>query len=279
MLAAAAAFSMMAVCMKVIGRTLPVWEMLVLRALFALTVLAPAIVRAGPKVLATTRPGAHLLRNVIGMSAVVSFYYALAHLELALVTTLSFTRTLFVILLAVAFLGERVRWRRTVATLAGFAGVVVCVQPGSTAFDPWTLVALTGALGTAGVSTAIKRLTTTESPLTIVALSYVIMGSLAAIPAALDWHAPNVQEVALVAFMGLLSAAGQSCMVRGLRDGEATAVAPFDYSRLIYSAALGYLLFAEVPSAATWAGGAIIISSTLYIAVREARLRTTDGST
>ena len=264
--------------MKVVGRTLPVWEMLVLRAGFALAVLTPALWRAGPRILSTRRPGAHLVRNLVGMAAVVSFYFALQHLELALVTTLSFTRTLFVILLAVLFLNERIRWRRTLATLVGFLGVLVCLEPGSGTFDPWTLVALAGALGTAGVATTIKRLTTTEKPLTIVALSYLMMGSLAAVPAALDWHRPGVEEIALVAFMGLLSAAGQSCMVRGLRDGEATAVAPFEYSRLLYAAVLGYLLFAEVPAASTWLGGGIIIASTLYIAVREARLRTTQGA-
>ena len=101
-------------------------------------------------------------------------------LPAALVTTLSFSRTLFVIVLAALFLGERVRWRRTTATLVGFGGVLICLDPGAGAFDPWTLVALLGAFATAGVATSIKRLTETESPLTIVVLSYLIMGSLAA---------------------------------------------------------------------------------------------------
>lgn len=272
-LGAGAAFSGMAVCLKIAGTTLSVWQVLVLRAVFALVVLSPAIVGARANLLVTRRPRTHLLRNVLGMGGVICFYYALAHLDIALVTTLSFTRTLFVIVLAVLFLGERVRWRRTAATLVGFLGVVICVAPDGSGFDPWTLVPLLAALCAGGVSTTIKRLTSTESPLTIVVYSYLIMGGLALAPAAFTWTTPSLEALGVVALMGLFSAIGQSCMVHGLRAGEATAVAPFDYSRLIYAALFGYLLFGEVPAGQTWAGSAVIIASTLYIAVREARLR------
>lgn len=272
-LLASLAFSLMAVCIRLVGERLGVWEIVALRTVVALALLAPAAVRAGPGVLRTERPGAHLLRALLGMCGLVSIFFALTHLQLALAITLGFTRVLFVIVLAVLFLGERIRWRRTLATLAGFGGVLVCVWPDSGGFDPWTLAALSGALFAASVSTMIKRLTRTEAPLTIMLWTYIVMGTAAIAPAWWTWRTPTAMDLALIALMGLVSAIGQSAMVLGLRAGEVTAVTPFEYSRLIYSVALGFALFAEIPSANTWAGAAIIVASTLYIALREARLQ------
>lgn len=271
-LSASLAFSAMAVALKVIGRTMSVWEVLVLRTAFALLFVLPVAVRAGPVILRTRRPGLHLVRSLFGMGGLVCFFFAVRHLDLALATTLGFTRVLFMLVLAVLLLGETVRWRRTLATLVGFLGVVVCVRPGATDFDPWTLAALGSALFAAGVTTSVKRLTSTESPLTIVLYTYLVMGTIALIPAALVWRTPNLEELAVIAAMGLFSAWGQSSMVRGLRVGEATAIAPFEYSRLLYAALLGFLIFGEIPDLEMWLGAVLIAGSTLYIAVREARL-------
>ncbi len=270
---ASLAFSAMGVCMKVLGQTLDVWVMVVLRTLVALAVIAPMAIRAGPRALTTRHLPVHLLRSFLGMGGLVSFYLAVTHLELALATALFFTRVLFMIVLAALFLGEIVRWRRTAATLLGFAGVLVCVAPGESGFEPWTIAPLIGACFAAGVSTTVKRLTRTEAPITIMLWTYLLMGSMALVPALLAWRTPTAVEIALVVAMGICSALGQGAMVLGLRAGEATAVAPFEYSRLLYATLFGFLFFAELPGTRTWVGVAIIAGSTLYIAYREARLR------
>ena len=270
-LAAALGFSGMTVCLKLLSKTMPVWEMVVLRAAFSILVISPALVRTGPTVLRTRRLKTHLFRSLLGMGGLVGMYIALAHLDLALVTTLGFTRTLFVIILAVLFLGEVIRWRRTAATIVGFAGIIVCVQPGDS-FDPWTLAGLGAALFAAGVMTLVKRLTSTESPLTILLWTYLLMGGIALLPALFVWRTPTVPELLIIALMGVFSTWGQTCMVHGLRAGEATAVAPFEYTRLLYAALLGFLIFGETPNSSTWYGGILIIGSTLYIALREHRL-------
>lgn len=273
MLLAGVGFTGMAVCIKLAGQTLPVFELVVLRALFALLVISPAIWKAPRGYFATSRPGAHLLRCIFGMCGVVTMMLALTHLDLALATTLGFTRTLFMIILAVLFLNEIVRWRRTVATLVGFLGVIVCVQPGAGGFDPWTLVGVIAALFSAGVTTMIKRLTSTEPPLRILVWSYVVMSLMALGPTIYYWKTPNLVELGYIAALGVFSVWGQSCMVNSLRVGEATAVAPFEYSRLLFAALIGFFVFAEVPADSTWMGMALIVTSTLYIAIREARLR------
>lgn len=272
MLLAGVGFTGMTVCIKLAGRTMPVFEIVVLRAVFALLVLTPAIVRAKPGFFATRRPGAHVLRSFFGICGVTTMMLSVIHLDLALATTLGFTRTLFMIVLAVVFLGEVVRWRRSAATLVGFMGVVVCVQPSASGIDPWAIVGIIAALFAAGVTTMIKRLTSTEPPLRILVWSYILIALMALGPALLVWKAPTLEELLFIALMGVFSAWGQSAMVSSLRVGEATAVAPFEYSRLIFAAGIGFVLFAEVPSLSTWLGTSLIVSSTLYIAVREARL-------
>lgn len=262
----------MTVCIKVSARTMPIFEIVFLRAIFAMLVISPAILRSPSGFFRTERAGAHVLRSLIGICGIATMMLSLAHLDLTLATTLGFTRTLFMILLAVLFLGEVVRWRRTMATCIGFLGVVLCVQPGATGLDPWTIVGVVAALFAAGVTTMIKRLTSTEPPLRILVWSYLIIGFIAAIPTAVIWKTPTFGELGVVALMGLFSAWGQSCMVNSLRVGEATAVAPFEYSRLLFAAAIGMLFFAELPSLQTLLGAALIVGSTLYIAVREARL-------
>jgi drug/metabolite transporter (DMT)-like permease len=275
MLLAGVGFTGMTVSIKLAGATMPVFELIVLRAVVALAVISPLIWRAEQGYFRTTRPGAHLLRSFFGICGVTTMVLSLTHLDLALATTLGFTRTLFMIVLAVMFLGEIVRWRRSAATLMGFMGVVICVQPGAGGFDPWTIVGVIAALFAAGVTTMIKRLTATEPPLRIMVWSYVIMTLMAAAPAMYSWQTPTGQELIYICGMGLFSAWGQSCMVNSLRVGEATAVAPFEYSRLIFAALIGYFLFAEVPSSSTWFGTSLIITSTLYIAWREAAIKRT----
>lgn len=272
MLLAGVGFTGMSVCIKVAARTMPIFEIVALRAVVALLVISPAIIRASKGFFRSNRPGAHVVRSLFGVCGITTMMLSLAHLDLTLATTLSFTRTLFMIALAAMFLGEVVRWRRTLATCVGFAGVVVCVQPGAPGFDPWTLVGAVAALFAAGVTTMIKRLTVTEPPLRILVWSYLIIGFIAAIPAALVWQSPTVDELVAIALMGLFSAWGQTCMVNSLRVGEATAVAPFEYSRLLFAAIVGMLFFAESPSHETLLGAVLIVGSTLYIAVREAQL-------
>ena len=262
----------MSVAVKYLSQTMSVWELLVLRAVFALTILSPALLRIGPRVLHTKRLGLHVLRSSFGLFGIVSMFFALKHLDLALVTTLGFARILFMIICAVLFLGEVIRWRRSLATVVGFVGVVVCMRPGAGDFDPWTFMALGTALMGAGVTTTIKRLTSTEGPMTITSYSYLMMGGVALVPALFVWHAPSPEELIAVVAMAAFSTMGQTCVVYALRAGEVTAVTPFEYSRLLWAVAFGYLLFAEVPAASTWMGGAIIVASTLYIALREARL-------
>ncbi len=270
-LLAALAFSCMQVAIKQAGRTLPVWEILVLRSAIALVFIFPAVKRAGFAGLRTRRPRTHIFRACLGFGGIATLVLSLKHLDLATVATLGFANTLFVIVFAWAFLGERILRNRTLATLAGFVGVVICVRPGTAGIDPWALMMLASSVFAAGVHTTIKSLTGTERPMTILFWSYIGVMTLAAIPCALTWTPPTPFDLLLVASMAACTALGQTCLVMALRAGEAVAVAPFGYTRILYAALFGFVLFGEIPAWTTFSGAVVIVAATLYLALRERR--------
>lgn len=270
-LLAALAFSGMQVAIKEAGQTLPVWQILVLRSLLALVFILPVIRRAGFSSLRTHRPKMHAFRALLGFGGISTLVISLQHLDLAIVATLGFANTLFIIVFAWAFLGERIRRDRSVATVVGFVGVVICLRPGPEGIDPWALVMLASAVFAASVHTAIKSLTATERPTTILFWSYVGILILSAVPCYFVWTPPSLFDLALVGAMAACTTLGQTCMVLSLRAGEAAAVAPFGYTRILYATLFGFLLFGEIPEWTTFAGAAVIIAATLYLAVRERR--------
>jgi drug/metabolite transporter (DMT)-like permease len=270
-LVAALMFSGMQVSIKQAGQNLPVWEILVLRSLIALCFILPAIQRQGFHTLRTSRPKTHLLRALLGFGGISTLILALKHLELGVVATLGFTNTLFVVLFAAIFLGEKIVRDRTIATAAGFIGVVICMRPGPEGFNEWTLVMLLSALFAAGVSTSVKSLTRTERPTSILFYSYVTIMLLALGPALYTWQPLTWVDAAVVGLMACFATAGQTCMVMSLRAGEAVAVAPFGYTRILYAMLLGFFIFGELPAWTTLLGAAVIVASTLYIAIRERR--------
>lgn len=270
-LLAALMFSGMQVSIKIAGQNLPVWEILVLRSIIALCFIIPAIYRIGFHTLRTSRPKTHLLRALLGFGGISTLVISLQHLELGVVATLGFTNTLFVVLFAAIFLGERILRDRTIATVVGFIGVVICMRPGPEGFNEWTLVMLLSALFAAGVSTSVKSLTRTERPTTILFYSYVTIMLLALGPALYTWQPLTLADAGTVALMACFATAGQTCMVMSLRAGEAVAIAPFGYTRILYAMLLGFFIFGELPAWTTLLGAAVIVASTLYIAIRERR--------
>ena len=239
------------------------------RVFFALMALLPFVWQGGPAIFKTRHPVIHLLRGLFGGTAMLCGFYALAHLPLATVTALGFTQPLFTIVLAVLLLSEPVRWRRWAATVVGFLGVVIMLRPGTAAFDPVLFAPLTMAFCIAVAVVLVKKLPPTESHTAMLVYFCLASFLLALVPAILHWRDPTWTEWALLAGVGVLGMISQACILRAYRAGEATFVAPFDYSKLLLATLVGYLFFAELPDAWTWSGAAVIILSTYYIVWRE----------
>lgn len=272
MLAGGAAFTVMGALMKYVSQDLPVTAVVFFRMLVALCLLLPWILRRRFEPVMTKRPGLHILRSTTGFLSLMCFVYSLSHLALADAVALSFTTPLWMILTAAVLLREISGPRRWLATAIGFGGVLVIVRPGL-APDPAMVAALAGAfLGSVSLA-LVKKLSCSESALTITFYFSFVGTILSAVPAVVFWVGPTPREYLFLIATGVFAVAGLMCAARAYTLAEATVVAPVDFSRIPLAAAIGYLLFDEAPDAWTLAGAAIIMASVLYVG-RRARLRT-----
>lgn len=268
------AFTGMGSIIKHVAADMPIFVFLFLRMTMTLVPFVPWIVRHGRAGMRTKRLGDHLVRGAVSTGGLLFWIYALTLLTLADVTAISFSKVLWVLVLAVLFLGERVGLRRGIATLVGFAGVLIMVRPGSH-FEPAMLLAVGGSMTAAVAMILIKRLSRTE-PTARIVIYYALTGmAYSAVPAALTWQTPTLTQLFWIAGAGGCAAMGQFCMARALSIGDTTLVAVYEYLKLPFATLAGLVLFAEFPGVWTFAGAAVIIASTWYITWREAQLKAT----
>jgi drug/metabolite transporter (DMT)-like permease len=261
----------MATVVKHLGNELPAMEILFFRSAIGFLFVLPLFARNPLEPFRTKRPGMHLLRGAVGAVGNACFFWTITHMLLADAMALQFSRPLFMIPLAVFLLGETVRLRRTAVAAVGFAGIMLYARPFTGGFEPDAFVGALGALAGGLVVICIKRLATTE-PTRVIMFYYALWNALfALIPAALFWVTPTLPQLALLTVVGILGIGGQSLITHGLTMGEATVLVPLDYSRIIYSAALGYLLFNEIPGPWSFAGMALIVACSLYLVLTEKR--------
>jgi len=239
----------------------------------SLIVAIPFMLRSPRQVLFVPRSTmpALFLRSLLATIGMILLLYSYEAMSMAEANALSFTRPLWVVLLAALFLRETIGPSRIAAVLMGFVGVVVIMRPwGADVAVGWPhIAALFSALCLAGTITGVKSLTNTLSASSILVWSS-IMGELLSLPFALaDWRWPGAGDLIPLFLIGLLSAANQVLFIKGMAVGEAAVLAPVDYARLVLSVIAGLLVFGEWPDAFTWIGAGVIVVSTLYITVRE----------
>ncbi|MEO8557876.1 MAG: DMT family transporter [Rhodospirillales bacterium] len=265
-------YTVVSALIKYLCQSLPFNEVAFFRCVLGLVIILPGLLRHRFAQMKSKRHLGHLWRAILGTVSMLVGFYVLTKLALADATAVGFTAPLFVIIIAAAVLREKIRWRRWSATAIGFIGVLIMMRPGSHGFDPVLLLALFGAFLTAAAVCVVKSLTGSENPSTMLVMMTVWGAVFLLIPAIVVWQEPSWTEWGLALAMGTMATLGQSCIIRAYTAGEATAVAPFDYLRLPFSVMVGFWLFAETPSIWTLVGALVIVSSTLYIARREAQL-------
>ncbi len=269
-LASAMLFTVMQVLVKILGGSVHPFEVAFFRALTGVLFIGPIILHSGLGGFRASRPGLMILRGMVGSTAMLCGFYAIANLPLADATSISFSRALFVVPLAILFLGEKIGPRRVIATLVGFIGVLIISWPSGT-LELGTMAALGNAVFVALAIIFVKILSRTDSTATLLFYSGVIGMAATAIPASLYWQWPNLQQFGLLLLMGGVGVLAHSCFIRAYAIGEASALAPLDYTRIIFATLAGFLIFATIPTWQTILGAVIIAGSSLYITLREAQ--------
>jgi drug/metabolite transporter (DMT)-like permease len=267
-LLAVALFSVMDALSKVLAAAYDPIEVVWGRYLVILGLLAPLVLRDRSS-LVTQRLGLQIARGVCTLGAALFFIAGLARLAIADATAIAFASPLLVTALSIPLLGERVGPRRWSAVAVGFLGVLIVIRPGSGAVGSVALLPLASAACWAISLVVTRRMRGRDRPLTTLLYSTVVGFALSSVALPFVWVAPSAAAWALMAAMALFSAVGQYLLIAGLARADASLLAPFSYSQMIWSTLIGLFVFATVPTAWTWCGASVIVGSGIYIAHRQ----------
>ena len=273
MLVAMAVFSAMDGVSKGLSVRLSPIEVSWARYLFNLLFLLPVCLRhGGLRLLATARPLPQLARGALLFGSGVLFITALRSLPLADAAAVGFVAPLMVTALSIPLLGERVERGRWLAVLAGFGGVLLVVRPGGTSFEAASLLPVASASCWAVALIITRRLAGTESPLTTLIYTGLTGLALSSLLLPAVWSSPSATDWLLLAAAGGLYALAQFLLLKAFLTADASVLAPFQYSQIVWSTAIGLLWFGTLPDPPTLAGALVIIASGLYVWRRERRL-------
>ena len=255
----------MATVVKFLGDRFSSFELMFFRSILGFLFVLPLFARDPMEPFRTRRQGMHFIRGLTSTFGNGCFFWTITHMMLADSMALQFSRPLFMIPLALFFLSEKVSADRIWVALVGFLGILIYARPFTQGFDSNALVGATGALMGGLVVVSIKRLSSTE-PTKVIMFYYAFC---ALIPSIFTWVWPNVQEFVLLCLLAFLGMAGQSLVTKGVTMGDATALAPLDYSRILYSAIIGFVLFGELPGLWSFVGMALILAASIYLVLSE----------
>ncbi len=270
---AAILFVTMHTIVKGMAGELHPFEVAFFRAFLGIFVLGPVAIRDRGASLRTTKIKLHALRGVLNAGAMLTFFYGLSITPLAQVTALGFSAPLFATVLAAIFLGEVVRIRRWTAIVIGFIGTLIILRPGviEVGIGPILIIASSAIWSVALM--VIKVMTRTESSVTISLYASIFLSPIVLAAAVPFWEWPTLEQFGRMFALATCGTIAQTLMNQSLKISDISIVLPVDFTKLIWAALLGFLVFGEIPDLYTWIGGFLIFASTTYIAIRESRLK------
>lgn len=257
-----ALFIFVGVMVRELSQTIDIFQILLFRQLVFVTLLTPSIIRNIDAMLHPKMVSMHVWRVTGAFIALYFSFLTVSNIPFADATALGFLKVLFVAVISRLFLKENVGWARMTTILVGFAGVMLVVQPTLESESMlYVGTGLVAALGAAIAVICVRKMANIESKVVVLAYQAIFVGAVALIPAIIEWQRPTWSELALLVLVGLISSIGQWFGVTAYKWGEANVVSNVEYSQMIYSMTLGYLLFAELPNTLALIGATVILLS------------------
>ena len=254
--------------------TYPVTEVVFFRCWFA---LLPGVVliaaNGGIGALRTRRPFAHVSRAAVQFLSMIAIFTAFKLMPLADAVAITFANPLFLTVLSIPLLGEKVGLHRWGAVLVGFAGVMIMVQPGPGVLESGALFALANAFLGAAITISLRRMSLTETSTALVVWQLATTAILSTLLLPLGWITPTPWDAAVLALIGLGSGVGQYLWTQAFRFAPAAVAAPFSYTAMIWAMLLGFAIWGDVPTLALLVGAIVVAASGLYILYRETARR------
>lgn len=277
MVGASLLFAALSATIRHLSTGLHTFEVTFFRNCAGLIFMLPWLFRSGMSGLRTGRFMLYTWRSFLSLLSMLCGFTSLTLLPFDKAIALSFTVPLFATAGAAVFLREDVRARRWTATIIGFIGVLIILHPGfggselmaggRAAFGAG--LALTAALLSAVITLIVKDLARTEPSDAIVTYMVLLLTPMSLVPAVPYWEWPPVEIWLWIVALGAFGSFGHMCFIRAFAKADASAVMPYDYTRMIFAAIIGYFAFDEAPDIWTWIGAAVIASAAIYIAHRE----------
>jgi drug/metabolite transporter (DMT)-like permease len=270
-------FSGMTLCVKLLGKDTPSGQIIFARGVISVVVLALIAWRTGQlHLLKTSNWRGHALRSLSGTVSMFFLFTAVTLIPLADVTAITYTSPMFLTVLAMIFLGERIHRFRWTALILGFVGVLIMIGPHLSFGAQGSLGSLTalGAALTAAIAmTSLRAMSGDEHAITITFYFSVTFLICAALTAIQGWPMPTATESVLIVLAGLFGVFGQLLMTYSYRYAEASTIAPLEYTSMIMAITLGYLFFDEIPTTSIWIGAPIVITAGSIVLWREHALK------
>jgi drug/metabolite transporter (DMT)-like permease len=255
---------------KYLSATLPSIEIAWMRFLVFAVIMVPAMLPGSPLyALQSNRRGLQAIRGVTLLASSLFFISGLRFLPIAEASATGFVSPLFVTALSIFFLGERVGMRRWMATAVGLIGVLIILRPGSSAFHPAAFFPIVSALAWACTLIMTRMMSGREHAITTMTYSSIVGVCIVSAIVPFVWVTPSWNDILFGILIGVASTAGQWIVVLAFRYADASVLAPFQYTQLLWVSILGFMIFGEVPDAWTVTGAAFIVASGLYTAHRE----------
>ena len=243
---------------------LPSPQIVFLRVAFGLVTMLPLLAVRGTDIMQTRQINVYIVRVLISIVAMSAWFGALAYITVGEMTAITFLTPLLATVGAAVFLRETVQWQRWVATAAGLCGALIILRPGLLPVGIGAGLALASAVGAAGSTLFIKRLTNLDDPDRVVFITTAMQTPLALVPALFVWTWPTADIWLCAAAMGVIATLGHVCMSRAFASADASLVMGVDFSRLPFAVLYGFLMFGELIDLWTWVGAGVIFVASLY---------------
>jgi len=271
MIDATIAFAISSATSKWLVASYPIGEVLFTRTAVSLFALLLVILpRVGLAAFRTKRLRHHVMRSFSQGCSQAFLLIAFSLMPLASAVAINFSAPLFIVLISVLVLKERVGFSRATALIVGFLGILIVTHPGAETFQIGAIFALANAVLYASVTVAVRGMTATESTETLTTYQLVLLTAIFALLLPFGATMPDTGDAALMLFNGLTNAAGQYWWTKSLHLAPTSALAPFQYLSLVWALLIGFLVWGDAPTAALLAGSAVVVGSGLFLLWREA---------
>ena len=266
-------FVLMSVCIKATGDNLPLFEVVFFRSFFALIPLFLVIFYFNLKITSINNYKLHFFRGLVGIAAMSLFFISLRYVPLIEMQTISYSSVFFISILSIFFLGEKIGYRRVIAIIVGFIGVVIILKPNVNLFSNYSVLPLLASIFLSMAVIILKKILLTNNNILSVWTFTLFATLFSLFFFNEDWIWPNNFDLVLLIASGILGFVAQLCLSKSFQLADASVLAPLDFTSVIWAFLIGYIIFGEFLSREVLLGGPLILLSVGYIFYRETVLR------